>query len=303
MSPTTRLSYEFFPPRSEAQSRRFWRTLGALEPLAPHYVSLTWGALGSDSGASLETLALLARDTTLDVAAHLSCVGQTRTELRATLDTLEGFGVGRIVALRGDVVDGRTVAPTACTHASDLVELIAAERPHLDVSVAAYPETHPEAASAEDDVRHLGHKLDAGADRAITQFFFEPDTYLRWRDRTRAAGITKPLVPGILPVHDIAKVQLVRREVRRGGAPGAGRAVRGRARRGEPRADGRRAVRGALPGARARGGGRVPPVHAEPVGAVARGGRGAARVGGAARRRVSAEGRRAARSRGASGRR
>ena len=207
MSPRPLLSYEFFPPRSEAQSRRFWRTLGALEPLEPSYISLTWGALGSDSRASLDTLALLARDTTLDVAAHLSCIGQTLPELRATLDTLEGMGVRRIVALRGDAPAGALTAPSACRHASELVALIAEERPHLDVSVAAYPETHPEAADEAEGLHWLGHKLDRGAARAITQFFFEPDTYLRWRDRARRAGIVKPLVPGILPVHDIDKVR------------------------------------------------------------------------------------------------
>ena len=207
MSPTPRLSFEFFPPRSEAQSRRFWRTLGTLEPLAPSYVSLTWGALGSDSQASLDTLALLETDTALDIAAHLSCIGQNAEEVRATLDRLEGLGIGRIVALRGDVPDGRTIAPDAFRHASELVALIAAERPHLDVSVAAYPEKHPEASDAEEDLRWLRHKLDQGAARAITQFFFEPEVYLRWRDRAHALGIDKPLVPGILPVHDIGKVQ------------------------------------------------------------------------------------------------
>ena len=206
MSHAPRLSFEFFPPRGDAQSRRFWRTLGALEPLAPSYVSLTWGALGSDSGPSLETLALLDRDTDLDVAAHLSCIGQTAGELRATLDVLEGHGVSRIVALRGDVVDGATVAPTAFRHASELVRLIADERPHLDVGVAAYPETHPEAADLDTDLHWLAHKLGEGADRAITQFFFEPETFLRWRERARAAGVDAPLVPGILPVHDIDRV-------------------------------------------------------------------------------------------------
>jgi len=206
MSQPSLLSFEFFPPRSEAQSRRFWRTLGALEPLAPDYISLTWGALGSDSRASLETLALLARDTTLDVAAHLSCIGQTRTDLRTTLDTLESFGIRRIVALRGDVAAGNTLVPATCRHASDLVELIAAERPHLDVSVAAYPEVHPEARDEGTDLQWLERKLEAGAARAITQFFFEPGTYLRWRDRAVRTGIEKPLVPGILPIHDIDKV-------------------------------------------------------------------------------------------------
>jgi len=207
MSTCPRLSFEFFPPRDEAQSRRFWRTVGALEPLAPSYVSLTWGALGSDSRASLDALALLDRDTSFEVAAHLSCIGQTADELRATLDTLEGLGISRIVALRGDAPDARAAAPDAFRHASELVSLIATERPHLDISVAAYPETHPEAPSSDDDLHWLARKLERGASRAITQFFFEPETFLRWRDRAVRAGIDKPLVPGILPVHDIGRVQ------------------------------------------------------------------------------------------------
>ena len=207
MSHPSRLSFEFFPPRSEAQSRRFWRTFGALESLGPDHVSLTWGALGSDSTASLELLALLVRDTAVPVTAHLSCIGQTVEELRATLDELEGLGVRRILALRGDAPDDMTLRPGSCRHASDLVALLADERPHLDVGVAAYPETHPDARDPDDDLRRLRHKLERGAGRAYTQFFFEPEVFLRWRDRARAAGVEQPLVPGILPVHDIDKVR------------------------------------------------------------------------------------------------
>ena len=207
MSSPPRLSFEFFPPRSAAQSRRFWRTFGALEPLAPDHVSLTWGALGSDSAASLDLLALLMPETDIPVTAHLSCIGQTREDLRVTLDELEGLGVRRVLALRGDAPDGMTLPADSCRHASDLVALLAEERPHLEIAVAAYPETHPDARDADSDLHWLRHKLDGGAERAYTQFFFEPEVFLRWRDRARAAGIDKPLVPGILPVHDIDKVR------------------------------------------------------------------------------------------------
>ena len=203
----SRLSFEFFPPRSDAQSRRFWRTFGALETLAPDHVSLTWGALGSDSAPSLELLEQLVPDTDIPVVAHLSCIGQTREQLRATLDRLEAIGVERVLALRGDAPDGATLDAGSFRHADELVSLLAEERPHLAVSVAAYPETHPDATSADSDLRWLRHKLERGAGRAYTQFFFEPATFLRWRDRAGAAGIEQPLVPGILPVHDIDKVQ------------------------------------------------------------------------------------------------
>ena len=199
-------SFEFFPPRDAAQSRRFWRTFGALESLAPTHVSLTWGALGSDERVSLETLALLARDTAVPITAHLCCAGRTPETLRETLDAIEAAGVRRVLALRGDAVPDDASARGAFRHAAELVALIASERPHLDVSVAAYPETHPEAPDADTDLRYLAEKLSLGARRAVTQFFFEPAPFLRWRDRARAIGVDQPLVPGILPVHDIDAV-------------------------------------------------------------------------------------------------
>lgn len=205
--PSPRLSFEFFPPRSAAQSRRFWRTFGALEAFVPDHVSLTWGALGSDSTPSLALLEQLVPNTDIPVVAHLSCIGQTREELCVTLDRLEAIGVERVLALRGDIPDGATLDGDCFRHADELVALLAEERPHLAVSVAAYPETHPDAASADSDLHWLRHKLERGAERAYTQFFFEPETFLRWRDRARAAGIEQPLIPGILPVHDMDKVQ------------------------------------------------------------------------------------------------
>ena len=207
MSEPTRISFEFFPPRSAAQTRRFWRSFGALEPLAPAHVSLTWGALGADSGPSLELLEVLVRETDIPITAHLSCIGRTKGQLRATLDTLESFGVGHVLALRGDAPADVELGRDALRYASELVTLLAEERPHLEISVAGYPEAHPESRDAAADLHWLRHKLERGAARAVTQFFFEPEVYLRWRDRARASGIDKPLVPGILPVHDIDKVK------------------------------------------------------------------------------------------------
>lgn len=206
------LSFEFFPPRSEAQQRRFWQTLGCLQTLNPAYISMTWGALGSTSKASLDVLENLVKDATVPVTAHLSCSGQTETQMTAMIEKLHALGITRFLALRGDnsaneSTDAANKASGEQTlaHASDLVSLLARD-PSRDITVAAYPEVHPESPSAEADMFRLKEKLDAGATRAITQFFFEADTFLRFRDRAVSAGIHQTLVPGILPIHDIQKV-------------------------------------------------------------------------------------------------
>lgn len=200
------LSFEFFPPRSEAQSRRFWRTFGCLETLSPSFFSVTYGALGSGSQASIDTVAQLQKDSSFPVAAHLTCAGQTRAQLIAQLEDFREKGVKHIVALRGDAIPEENKSKFYhLRFANELVELIN-EVGGFDVSVAAYPEVHPEAFSAEKDMEVLKRKLDAGASRALTQFFFEPEVFLRWRDMAVKYGIEKPLIPGILPIHDIDKV-------------------------------------------------------------------------------------------------
>ncbi|MGQ7848674.1 methylenetetrahydrofolate reductase [Granulosicoccus sp. 3-233] len=221
------LSFEFFPPRSEAQQRRFWQTLGCLQTLNPAYISMTWGALGSTSQASLDVLEHLVKDATVPVTAHLSCSGQTEAQMSVMIEQLRALGITRFLALRGDnsatetdaAANAGNVANTTLgtgagtqaggeptlAHASDLVRLLARDTSR-DITVAAYPEVHPEAPSADADLFRLKEKLDAGASRAITQFFFEADTFLRFRDRAVGIGIQQTLVPGILPIHDIQKV-------------------------------------------------------------------------------------------------
>jgi len=199
------ISFEFFPPRSDVQQRRFWATLGCLQTLNPEYVSMTWGALGTTSQPSIDILEALKVDAKVPVAAHLTCVGHTQNSIRETIQQLEGLGIRRFVALRGDQPDGANAAGYL-QHASELVAILA-EDPDRDISVAAYPESHPESDSVQDDLRWLKHKLDQGARRAITQFFFSADTFLRFRDQAVAMGIHQELVPGILPIHDIDKVQ------------------------------------------------------------------------------------------------
>ena len=204
------VSFEFFPPRDEAHTRRFWCTLGCLQTLNPSYISMTWGALGSASQASLDILEPLLKDSRVPVTAHLTCAGETRESMLDKIATLQGLGITRFLALRGDLPESsKNQSPSAehaLTHASDLVSLLN-EREGLDISVAAYPEAHPESHDWQSDIQQLKAKLDCGAQRAITQFFFEPETFLRFRDRAEAAGIHQPLIPGILPIHDFAKVR------------------------------------------------------------------------------------------------
>jgi len=202
----TTLSFEFFPPRTEAQSARFWRTLGCLETVSPEWYSVTYGALGSASEASVNIVGALQKASDVPVAAHLTCAGQNRAQLLDKLAEFKTMGVNRIVALRGDKTEADANSKYHnLRYANELVELIA-ETGDFDVSVAAYPEVHPEAESANSDMQALKDKLDAGASRALTQFFFEPEIYIRWRDAAVKCGIDKPLVPGILPIHDIDKV-------------------------------------------------------------------------------------------------
>jgi len=200
------LSFEFFPPRTDAQSRRFWHTLGCLETLKPEWFSVTYGALGSGSKASMDTVAQLSKESSKPIAAHLTCAGQTRSQLLTTLKEFKAMGVKHIVALRGDSTpEGTGGKFYNLRFANELVELIA-ESGDFDISVAAYPEVHPEATSAQADMEVLKQKFDSGASRALTQFFFEPEVFLRWRDTAVKYGIDGPLIPGILPVHDINKV-------------------------------------------------------------------------------------------------
>ncbi len=199
-------SFEFFPPRKQEQQRRFWRTVGCLETLQPSFFSITYGALGSASEASVEVVKDLLAESKTSVAAHLTCVGLSRNQLSEHLERMQGLGVKHIVALRGDTVAGELEhRKDGLRYASELVELIG-KHGGFDVSVAAYPEVHPDAQSAQADLDNLKQKFDAGASRALTQFFYDTDNFLRFRDKAVASGINKPIIPGILPVHDIDKV-------------------------------------------------------------------------------------------------
>jgi methylenetetrahydrofolate reductase (NADPH) len=200
------LSFEFFPPRTEALEQQLWACIRRLAPLAPHFVSVTYGAGGTTHARTHATVARLARETDLTPAAHLTCVGATREEVDAVARGYWEAGIRHIVALRGDPPPGTEYVPHpgGYHYASDLVAGLKRVA-DFEISVAAYPETHPAARSAEDDLDNLKRKLDAGATRAITQYFFDTSTYLRFLERCLAAGITTPIVPGIMPVSNFAQ--------------------------------------------------------------------------------------------------
>jgi methylenetetrahydrofolate reductase (NADPH) len=206
------VSFEFFPPKTEAMEATLWSSIETLAPLQPRFVSVTYGAGGSTRERTHNTVARLARETKLTPAAHLTCVEASRDEIDEVARDYWAAGIRHIVALRGDppgapVGSGeRFVAhPKGYRDAAELVAGLRAVAP-FEISVGCYPEVHPEAASADADMAHLKRKLDAGANRAITQFFFEPDTFFRFRDRATAAGITAELVPGIMPVMNYASL-------------------------------------------------------------------------------------------------
>lgn len=203
------VSFEFFPPKSEKMEAALWRSVERLASLGPRFVSVTYGADGSTRDRTHKIVSRIQNQTTLIGAPHLTCVGATKPEVLDIAKTYWDQGIRNIVALRGDPPQGTDrYEPHAggFAFAADLVEGLMSVG-DFDISVAAYPEGHPEAESLDSDLSYLKQKVDAGAKRAITQFFFEPDTYLRFRDRCEQAGIGVSIVPGILPVTNFAQLK------------------------------------------------------------------------------------------------
>jgi methylenetetrahydrofolate reductase (NADPH) len=203
------VSFEFSPPRTPEMEAALWQAIHRLAPLRPRFVSVTYGAGGSTRDRTHATVKRILAETDLAPAAHLTCVGASRAEVDAVVWTYQNSGVRHIAALRGDPPDGRTrftPHPDGYRNAEALVRGIRAIG-DFEISVAAYPEVHPEAVSPQADLDNLKRKIDAGASRAITQFFFDPVVYLRFVDRARAAGITVPIVPGILPVTNFKRAR------------------------------------------------------------------------------------------------
>ncbi len=203
-----KLSFEFFPPKTPEMETQLWQAVQRLEPLGPRFVSVTYGAGGSTRERTHATVRRIRTETGIEPAAHLTCVAATKETIVEVAQAYWTAGIRHIVALRGDPQPGQgkyVPHPGGYAYAADLVAGLKRIAP-FEISVAAYPETHPDAITPGADLDNLKRKLDAGANRAITQFFFDVDVFLLFRDRCAAAGITAPITPGILPVTNFAQV-------------------------------------------------------------------------------------------------
>lgn len=203
------VSFEFFPPKTDKMAEALWSTVTRLAPLDPRFVSVTYGAGGSTRKRTHDTVARIRKETALEPAAHLTCVGANRAEIDDIAHAYWAAGIRHIVALRGDPPDGSGTYQPAPDGYASAADLVAGLKQVADfrISVACYPETHPEAPSPAFDLDNLKRKVDAGASHAISQFFFEPEVFLRFRDRAVAAGVNVPITPGILPVTNFATVK------------------------------------------------------------------------------------------------
>ena len=269
----TVLSLEFFPPKTDRQRAQFDSALPKLRALEPEYASVTFGAGGSTLSYTPQTVKAL-MDAGLDAAPHLSCMGGTREEIATLLDEYKAMGCTRLVALRGDMPSGMA-GPGDFIYASELVSFIREHAgDHFHVEVACYPETHPQADDALVDMRHFRHKVECGANGAITQYFFNPDAYFRFVEDARAAGIEVPIVPGIMPISNFTQLKRFSDRLRRGDPALDRQAHAGLLRRRRQRARaGRGHRRGDVPAPA--GGRRAGPahLHAQPRDGDAGGGR------------------------------
>ncbi len=207
--PDLQISFEFFPPKNDLMEEKFWDSVHKLAPLKPRFVSVTYGAGGSTRERTLRMVRSIKSDTGVNAAAHLTCVGATRDEVDEVVRGYQAAGVNGIVALRGDPPEGVgqpfVPHPEGYQNAADLVGGIR-RIGNFDISVSAYPEKHPQSPDWASEIDNLKRKLDAGANRAITQMFFSNGDYLRYLERARAAGITAPIVPGIQPIHSFKQI-------------------------------------------------------------------------------------------------
>ncbi len=203
------ISFEFFPPKTEKMAETLWDSVATLSPLGPRFVSVTYGAGGSTRERTHEQVVRIQNEAGIPAAAHLTCVNATREEVDEVARHYWEEGIRHIVALRGDPPDGAshyTPHPGGYENAADLIAGLK-KVADFEISVAAYPEVHPDSPDAQADIENLKAKFDAGADRAITQFFFDPECFFRFRDEAAAAGIDAEIVPGIMPVMSFAAVQ------------------------------------------------------------------------------------------------
>ena len=202
------ISFEFFPPKTPKLEAKLWQSIERLAPIGPKFISVTYGAGGTTRTATHKIVKNIINDTELNAAAHLTCVAATKEEVDSVIDNYKSIGVNHIVALRGDMPDMGSFQPHPNGYSSS-VDLVKAIKQHgcFDVTVSAYPEKHPESSSFETDINLLKAKIDAGADQAITQFVFDTDIYLSFRDKVIADGINIPVIPGIMPTTNFKGVQ------------------------------------------------------------------------------------------------
>ena len=204
---STPISFEFYPPKTDEQRAQLDRTAEKLKAHSPEYVSCTFGAGGSTLSFTSETVRHLKQEHGFESVPHISCVGGSREEIRELLKLYRAIGCRRIVALRGDLPSGMGY-PGDLRYASELIEFIRAEHgDHFHIEVGAYPETHPQADDAMVDLRHFKAKVDAGADSAITQYFYNPDAYFHFVDAVRGLGVEIPIVPGIMPISNFSQLR------------------------------------------------------------------------------------------------
>lgn len=205
-----KISFEFFPPKSEEMDTQLWETVAALKRWQPEFVSVTYGAGGTTRDTTLSTVRRMIRQAGLATASHLTCVGSTREDVHRVVEEFRAAGVGHFVALRGDPQGGIGTRyqpyPGGYANAAELAAGLSALG-DFEISVSSYPEKHPESADTAADIDMLKRKVEGGAVRALTQFFFDNDVFFRYLDRVRAAGIDIPVVPGILPIHNLAQVK------------------------------------------------------------------------------------------------
>ena len=208
MSNAPQISCEFFPTKTEQGLEKLLVTAKKLEAaMNPAYFSVTFGAGGSTREGTFHTVDALRQVVSADIAPHLSCIASTREQLLEILNRYQTIGIQRIVTLRGDIIDGVS-APGELKHANELVQFIRENfAEHFHLEVAAYPETHPESVSSSSDLQHFINKMDAGADAAITQYFYNIDGYLDYVERCAKLGMTKPIIPGIMPISNFASLQ------------------------------------------------------------------------------------------------
>lgn len=204
-----RISCEFFPPKTDVGEKNLWQCIQQLQEISPAYVSVTYGAGGSTQDRTRRIIERIKKETELEPVAHLTCVGSTQQSLSALLDQYQQAGIENILALRGDAPadsDGFQATDGGFSHATDLTQFIH-QRGDFSIAVATYPEGHPEsAAGIDDDVRYLKMKQDCGADCAITQYFFDNESFYRFRDAAVAAGVSIPLIPGIMPISNFSQI-------------------------------------------------------------------------------------------------